>query len=461
LFRNWQGNKRQPDQKKMTTVNPLTTSPILPTILRLSLPNMLAMLATTLVSIAETSYVGQLGTPALAGIALVFPMIMLMQMLSAGSMGGGISAAISRAIGAGDEAKANSLALHAFVISVFLGLLFTFLFLALGPQIYTMVGGTGESLNAALAYSNVAFAGILGIWLMNAFSSIIRASGNMKTPSVTLLLVAVGQVLLGGALGLGLGPFPRMGMSGVALGLALSYGAGTLFLFWYLWTAQGRLQLRFRTNLQKQHFGDILKVGAIASISSVQSVLTILILTRIVSGFGTEALAGYGIGARLEFLLVPITFAIGVACIPLVGMALGAGLIARARQVAWTGAALASAILGGVGLLVAFFPHIWTSLFTNNPTILAIAAEYFLWVGPCYCLFGLGLCLYFSSQAAGKLIAPVMAGTARLVIVAIGGWYLLRQAAPVGSLFALIGAAMIVYGVGTGLAVYRTRWDKR
>ncbi|MGB4347527.1 MAG: MATE family efflux transporter, partial [Burkholderiaceae bacterium] len=185
----------------MTTVNPLTTSPILPTILRLSLPNMLAMLATTLVSIAETSYVGQLGTPALAGIALVFPMIMLMQMLSAGSMGGGISAAISRAIGAGDEAKANSLALHAFVISVCLGLLLTLLFLALGPQIYTMVGGTGESLSAALAYSNVAFAGILGIWLMNAFSSIIRASGNMKTPSVTLLLVAVGQVLLGGALG--------------------------------------------------------------------------------------------------------------------------------------------------------------------------------------------------------------------------------------------------------------------
>ena len=111
----------------MSGVSGLTSAPILPTIWRLSLPNLLAMVATALVSVAETSYVGQLGTAALAGMALVFPMVMLQQMLSSGAMGGGISSAISRALGAGDDARANDLVLHAVVISLALGLLFTLL----------------------------------------------------------------------------------------------------------------------------------------------------------------------------------------------------------------------------------------------------------------------------------------------------------------------------------------------
>ena len=98
------------------SLNPLLIAPILPTLLRLTLPNLAAMLVTALVAIAETIYVGILGTPQLAAIALVFPMLMLMQMLSAGAMGGGVSSAISRAVGAGDHARAEALALHAVVV---------------------------------------------------------------------------------------------------------------------------------------------------------------------------------------------------------------------------------------------------------------------------------------------------------------------------------------------------------
>ena len=105
----------------MTGQNSLLVGPILPTLLRFALPNLGAMVATALAAIAETSYVGRLGLPALAGMALVFPFVMLQSMLSAGAMGGGVSSAVSRALGAGDSARANVLAVHALWIALALG----------------------------------------------------------------------------------------------------------------------------------------------------------------------------------------------------------------------------------------------------------------------------------------------------------------------------------------------------
>jgi len=442
----------------MTAQNPLLNGPIFPTIWKLSLPNMIAMVASAMVSIAETAYIGQLGISPLAGIALVFPMIMLQQMLSAGSMGGGISSAISRAIGAGDTDKANALVWHATVISLALGLLFSALFLIWGRDIFALLGGTDQALEQAVMYSNVAFMGALSIWLTNAFASAIRGSGNMKTPSVTLMWVSAGQVILGGVLAFGLGPIPSLGIGGVAAGQVVAFSFGAFFLYRYLRSDQSRVRLHFSYALNRQYFSDILKVGAVASISSLQTVLTILILTKIVSGFGAEALAGYGIGTRLEFLLIPITFAIGVACVPMVGMALGAGQVTRARQVAWTGAGLSAVIVGMIGAVVAFFPGAWSNLFTHNQVVLDNANSYFSWAGPCYGFFGFGLCLYFASQGAGKLLGPVLAGTLRLALVTVGGLMLVAQGAPVQDMFALIGLAMVVYGVGTGLAVYWVSW---
>lgn len=442
----------------MTAHHALTSAPVLPTIWRLSLPNLLAMMATALVSIAETAYVGQLGTAPLAGMALVFPMIMLQQMLSAGSMGGGISSAVSRALGAGQHDRANALVLHAVVISVVLGLLFSGLILLLGRPLFGLIGGRGEALDQSMAYAGVAFAGALGIWLTNAFASAIRGSGDMKTPSLTLLLVALGQILLGGLLGLGWGPFPRLGMAGIALGQVLAFSLGAAYLYRHLRSGRGRVRLVFSAPLRRSEFRDILKVGVIASISSLQTVLTILIVTRIVAGFGTEALAGYGIGTRLEFLLIPITFAIGVACVPMVGMAMGSGLVARARRVAWTGAALSGAIIGSIGLVMACFPDSWSRLFTDHPAVIGHAQDYFMWVGPSYGFFGFGLCLYFAAQGAGRLVGPVLAGTLRLLLVAVGGWLLVQYGAPVWTMFALISAAMLLYGVVTALFMVYGRW---
>lgn len=438
----------------------LLTGPILPLLLRFALPNMVAMLAVTLAAMAETGYVGQFGPAALAGMALVFPFVMLQNMLSAGAMGGGVSSAVSRALGAGDGQRANVLAVHALWIGISAGIFFMVFMEVWGPWFMSRLGGHGEALAHAVAYSEVAFAGSVFIWVVNTLSSVIRGSGNMRVPSVTLVLVALAQVAIGGALGLGWLSWPPLGMRGVAAGSVLANAAGALFLWAYLTAGRGKVKLRIRgTPLVRLHLNDILRVGAVACISPFQTVLTILILTHLVASFGTETLAGYGIGTRLEFLLVPIAFAIGVASVPVVGMAIGAGNSKRARQAAWMAAALAATILGALGLLVAVAPGVWTTLFTQDPKVIQSSTSYFLWAGPFYGLFGLGLSLYFSSLGAGQATGPVLAGTLRLAVVATGGALLAYWSCPAWMIFALVGIGMAAYGVSTALFVKYTAWS--
>lgn len=460
-----------PEREKMTVQKPIPVAgtaagreallqgPILPTLLRLTLPNTVAMVATALAAIAETTYVGRLGVEPLAAMALVFPMAMLMQMMSAGAMGGGVSSAISRALGAGDLARANTLAIHAIIIALAAGLFFTLFFFALGPSIYRLLGGRDGALEQAILYSNTIFAGITAVWLFNTFASILRGTGNMMVPSVLGLIVAGLQIAIGGTLGLGLGPVPKLGIVGVAIGAVSAFGLGALYLFLHLNGRRARLRLTLQGfTAQRALFVDILKVGAMACLSSLQTVVTILIFTGLVARFGTAALAGYGIGARLEFLLIPIAFSVGVASVPMVGMAIGAKDVTRARRVAWTAGSLSAAALAAIGLVVIIFPDAWTSLFTSDVAVIKAGRQYLTAAGAGFPFFGLGLCLYFASQGAGKLLGPVLAGTLRLALVALVGWWLTMSSAEAWTLFALAGGAMVIYGLATAAAVYRTRW---
>jgi len=434
--------------------------PILPTLLRLSAPNVLAMVMTVLVGIAETYYVGRLGTAPLAAMALVFPFAMLTQMMSAGAMGGGVSASISRALGASDTARAQTLLMHALLIGLGAGLLYSAIFLLAGPAFYRLLGGKEAVLHEAVHYAQVLFSGAVLVWLLNTLASILRGTGNMRVPSVTLVLISVLQIVLGGALSLGAGPVPAMGMVGVALGHIVATATGVAYFLWHLMSGRARLRLQLaRFDLQRDLFADILKVGAVACLSPLQSVLAILIFTGLLAQLGTEALAGYGIGQRLEFLLIPISFGIGMASVPMVGMAMGSGNVQRARRVAWTAASVSAFNLAFIGAVVTLAPDLWARLFTQDDTVLGFARQYLVTAGPAFAFFGLGLTLYFASQGSGRMVGPVLAGTARLVLVAGAGYWLSQQHAAAGHFYVLVALAMVLYGVVTAVAVKLTPWQ--
>jgi putative MATE family efflux protein len=442
--------------------HPLLTSPVAATLVKLAAPNLLGMSATTAVSIAETAYIGRLGAHSLAAAALVLPMIMLMGMMSAGAMGGGVSSAVSRALGAGDDLRAEALARHAAVIGLGMGLGFTLLLTGFGQSLFRLLGGEGETLGQAVAYAGIVFTAATFIWLSNIFASVLRGSGNMGGPAVAMLSTAALQVVLGGTLCFGLGPIPRLGIVGVGLGQAIAAVLGAGLMFMMLRSPGARVRLHLKgPSLRREHFADILKVGGPALLSPIQTVGTILVITAIAARFGVETLAGYGIGSRLEFLLVPIAFSVGVASLPMVGLAIGAGDVARARRVAWTAGAMGAAGLGAIGILLSLFPDLWVSIFTSDPGVRAAAALYLHFAGPAFVFFGLSLALYFASQGAGRIMGPLLAGTARLVVIAVGGWLLIRNDAPSWALFALVALGMVVMGVMTAAFVAMTPWGPR
>lgn len=406
----------------------LLEAPIIPTLLALGAPNVLVMLAQAGAGLIETYFVGKLGTDALAGMALVFPMVMLMQMTSAGAMGGGIASAIARALGARRREDADALVLHAIVIALLFGVLFMAALLLGGPRLYAAMGGKGAALEAALAYSDWVFAGAVIVWLFNSLSAILRGTGNMAVPATVTVAGMIVLVPLSPLLIFGWGPVKGLGIAGGALALLLYYAVGSIILGAYLWSSKSLLRPSLRqVRLRWPLFRAILGVGLVGIVSTVATNLTIAVSTSLVGGFGTAAIAGYGTASRLEYLLVPLVFGLGAPLVAIVGTCIGAGQRERALHAAWAGAAIAFLMAESVGLLAAAFPHAWLSLFDTDPAMLDAGTRYLQTVGPVYGFFGVGLVLYFASQGAGRLKWPVTGNVLRLIVAAGGGWLALHS----------------------------------
>jgi putative MATE family efflux protein len=437
----------------------LLDAPITQTLLRMAAPNIGVMLAQASTGLIETYFVGKLGTDALAGVALVFPGVMLMQMMSAGAMGGGISSAVARALGAGRRADADASVVHALVISILLGACFMVGALAGGPWLYRALGGDGSALEAALTYSNIVFSGAILLWVFNTLASVLRGTGNMLVPAVVTCAGTVMLIPLSPCLILGWGPFPRLGVAGGGTAILLYYALGIIVLAGYLWS--GRSVLRpslHRVRLRWRLFREILRVGAVAALVTVQNNLTVFAVIALVGAFGPAAIAGYGVGSRLEYLLVPLVFGFGAPLVALVGTNVGAGRRERALRVAWTGAAIAFLVCETIGLAAAACPAAWLGLFDQDPAMIAAGSAYLRAVGPFYGFFGLGLALYFSSQGAGRLLWPLLAGLLRLSIAAGGGWLLLRCTGSLFGLFLALGVSLVVYGGVNAWAVASGAW---
>jgi putative MATE family efflux protein len=432
-------------------------APIFRSIARLSAPGLALAVFQTAVSIADTHFVGRLGTEPLAGLALVFPLVMLLQMTSAGAMGGGVSSAIARARGGGNEAAARRLVVHALVIALAAGLAFTLVFLLAGGPLYALLGGGGETLAQAMAYSDILFGGAVFVWLANTFAASLRGGGSTAVPAAALAVAALIQIPLSGALTLGWQPFPALGIRGAALAYAASFGVAAAIMGASVWASalrprEGDWRLEWRL------FREILRVGALSSLSALQTVAAAIILTGCVGSFGTAALAGYGVGVRLELLQVPIVFAIGQALVILVGTHIGAGQAPRARRITWAGTLAAVSVCLALGCAAALLPALWVGLFSSDARVHDAGSLYLRIVAPFYPFFGAGMALYFAAQGAGRVGLPILAGTARLVAVAAGGLLVVWSGAPLSWLFAVIAGAMVLFGAIAALGVHRTRW---
>ena len=385
---------------------------------------------------------------------------MLMQNMSQGAMGGGISAAVARALGGGRNDEADRLVMHALVLNGGLGLLFSVVLLAFGAPLYRAMAsdqGAG-AVTAALAYSNVVFAGLVLMWTMNALASVVRGTGNMLVPGMVICGGALLLVPLSPCLIFGLGPFPRLGMAGAGWAMLAYYATGTLVLGWYVLSGRNAARL-VRVPLQREPMQRILTVGGLATINPLLTNALIASTTALVGAYaGTAALAGYGTAARLEYLVIPVAFGIGAPLVALVAANIGAGQPQRALRIALAGGALAFGVAETIGLAAAIWPEEWLRLFGAQGQMLAAGRDYLRTVGPAYGFFGMGLALYFASQGAGRLGWSLFAGAVRLLVAAGAGAALLHATGSLAWFYAVLAFAMVLYGAITLAAVASGRW---
>ena len=426
----------------------MLTGPPIPLLVKMSAPNSLAFLIQASVSMAEIWFIGRLGSLSLAAIALVFPLLMLTQTLSGGAMGGAVASAIARALGAGDLARAENLIWHAIALAGAGSLLLLALFLLVGDRFLGFMGGTGEILEQAIGYSLILFTGGICLWLVGVVSAVFRGMGNMRFPAAMMALSAILQIPLSGAMILGAFGFPGLGIRGAAISAIVSALLLSAVMLLHLACGSGAIRLRLSAlRFRKELFDDILGVALPGSISPILTVLTIVLLTAFVGRFGEEALAGYGIGSRIEFLMIPLVFGIGAAMTSLVGIGIGAGDVQRAETIGWVGGFGAALMAGIIGLVLALFPNVWIPYFTSDPVVYDTAQRYIQIVGPCFSFYGIGLVLYFGSQGASAMRWPVITLCLRFV-VAIGGALMLMSYTDlaVQSVFYAAAASMLVYG---------------
>ncbi len=438
----------------------LLTGPILPTLFGLAGPTVVVLLVQTGVGVAETYFVSNLGTDALAGVTLVFPALMLMQMMSNGGIGGGVSSAVARALGAGRQDDADALVLHAIAVAVALGLVFTAAEFFGGAALFRGMGGAGDVLGAALRYADVVFAGSILIWLTSLLAAALRGAGNVMVPALVTLIGAIIVVPLSPSLIFGWGPMPRMGVAGAGTAVLVYYFAATVALLVYLKSRASPLRLTLDPRrLQWRLFRDVLSVGGLSAISTIQMNLTVAIVTGMVGRYGADAVAGFGIASRLDYLLIPVLFGIGTGALTMVGTNIGARQYERARRIAWTAAIFAAVVTEIVGVVAAGVPRLWLGLFSDEPAVLATGTLYFRTVAPFYGLVGLGMLLYFAGQGAGRVTWPVLAGLARLFIAGIGGWLIVAQLGfGLPALFVAVATASIAYGGITAIAALLGPW---
>jgi len=436
-------------------------APIAPTLARLAWPNILMMSAQSATGLIETWFLARLGTSVLAGVALVVPVLFLMGNMSQGAMGGGISAAVARALGGGRQKEADQLVLHAVVLNALLGLLFCVLLLVFGPQLYRALGAEGEALDAALAYSNVIFGGIVLMWLMNAFASVIRGTGNMLVPGAVICGGALLLIPLSPCLIFGWGPFPALGVAGGGWALVIYYGVGALILGAYCASGRNPARLvasRLHLNLMRS----ILSVGALATLNPLLTNALVALTAALVGAYaGTAAVAGYGIAVRLEYLLIPIAFGLGARMVAMVASNIGAGQPERAMKIALTGGAMAFVLAEAIGLAAAFFPEAWLRLFGAEDHMLEAGATYLRTVGPVYGFFAMGFSMYFASQGAGRLKWPLLAGLLRLLMAVGVGGLALHLTGSLTVFFLVAAVAMSLYGLIILTAVASGSWFER
>jgi putative MATE family efflux protein len=392
--------------------------------MRLAAPTTFVMAVSAVSNVVYTIYVSRLGVDAIGAVSLVFPVSLLALTSMGGGIGAGAASAIARAHGAGRSGEAALLAGEALLLCLALGVGFGLATLVGAPALFRLMGARGAVHEGATLFARVLFGGVAITFFSMMLDSVMRGEGNVRVPAVWSVVSLILQMLVTPVFMFVLG----LGLVGGALAMLACH---LVCVFPRLrWVFGGHSLVRPTLRIRETRLAptrEILRVGIPAAMSTSINNIGLMALTAVVTRLGEKDLAAYGLGTRLDFVLMSFAYGVAAGVLTLVGMATGARRMDRVRAFTTRGVALAVGLLTLPGLLFLWRPALWLGMFTDDPAVHAIGAQYFRIIGPTYPLLGVTMVIAFAFQGIGRATLPLALTVVRVAGVLIAAVVCTRQ----------------------------------
>ncbi len=384
----------------------LTAMPLGRAVLLIAIPMILEMIAESIFAIVDIFWVSKLGANAIAAVGLTES---LLTVVYAGAMGLaiGVGAVVARRTGAKDAAGASRAAVQALVIGVGLSLVVGTAGAIAGPRLLALMGASPEVQAIGSGYTRTIFAGSASVILLFLVNAAFRGAGDAALTMRTLWLANGINIVLGPVFIFGLGPVPRLGVTGAAVATTIGRGVGVLYQLHNLRAGRGRLSVpRSEMRIDVETLRTILRIARSAVVQMLIGMASWVFLVRILSKFGSAALAGYTVAVRVVLFALLPSWGLGNAAATLVGQNLGAGNPARAEQAVWRAAFYNFVFLGALGLLLFVFGRAIVNLFTSEVDVVNAGARCLRIVAIGFPLYAYGMVVSQAFNGAGDTWTP-------------------------------------------------------
>ena len=440
-----------------------TRGPIGRAILLLAVPMVLEMIMESVFAVVDIFWVSHLGTDAAATVGLTESLMTLVYALAIG-LSIGAMAMIARRIGEKNPDGAARAAVQAIALAVIVSIVIGAIGAPLAPKLLALMGGSPWVIEHGSAFTRVMLACNISVVMLFMINAIFRGAGDAAIAMRTLWLANWINILLGPCLIFGLGPFPKLGIVGAAIATSIGRGTGAIFALIKLFRSGGRFEIkREHLRIEPSVIGRLIRLSATGTFQVFIGMASWIGLVRIISSFGSNAVAGYTFGIRvILFALLP-SWGMANAAATMVGQALGAKDPERAERAVWKAGFYNMIFLGVVGLLFIFFAPQIIWFYTDDPNVAHYGVDCLRIVAYGFLFYAYGMVLGQSFNGAGDTWTPTIINLFVFWLWEIPLAYVLSVKAGMGprGVFVAMMVAFSTLAV-VSAAVFRLgRWKKK
>ena len=432
-------------------------------IVLLSVPMILEMSMESLFAIVDIFFVAKLGAEAVAVVGLTESVMALVYAVAIG-LSIGATAMVARRTGEKDTEGAAKAAAHIIYVGILVSLVMSVIGIVFAHEFLVLLGGDAHVVELGTPFMRIMLGGnavVVGLFLLNA---IFRGAGDAAIAMRVLWLANILNIILSPCLIFGVWIFPELGVTGAAVGTTIGRGVGVLYAAWRMFSPGGRIHVhRASWNLDPALLWRIIKLSSTAVLQFLIATASWSALVRVVSGFGSEAIAGYVISLRVVMFALLPSVGLSNAAATLVGQNLGAGRPDRSESSVWKAAFVNAGFLGVVGLIFIAFSHGIIGFFTSEPAVVAYGTDSLHIIAYGFVFYAFGMVLETAFNGAGDTWTPTWLNLFIFWIFEIPLAYLLAYHFGMGphGVFWAITAAFSLLAVVSALLFRRGKWKQK